>query len=591
MRSPMKGIHFHHASRGGWRTYNIRAPMRFTIKAEQGENTNSEPTIESKSRRRRRQKQPTPQSEGFTLENLNPISMGRKSRVLFDDVWIQLQRIGGPSRSITSSIDISQYDLPETFESPQATSTTILVVGATGRVGRILVRKLLLRGYKVRALVRQRSLDASTTDDPSIDAIPQSVEVILGDVGEYAACRAAVEGVDKVIYCAAARTTLATDLARVDDQGVALISRAFQDAKNAEARRTSSVAPSSKIDVADFKKEEYHPLWDIEHVGPPTEDQTKKGYYPAARRKAIDRARDSAEAYINEEDSLVFEGAVYSREGYADVGAPLNLPHGVSLHNTEGLVFRVLGDGQAYSVMLETDDGSLFASKVTTRQGYSTIRLPFNGFLPAKGVNDDAVLDPGSVCHIRVRFEPKQKFLDQVTQPGQSMYDNSANRFHLEVDWIKALPGGTETDFILVSCAGTRRSATSAVEDAPLLTGEDPSIKERIMSAKRRGEASLRNSGLGYTVIRPGPLAEEAGGYKALVFDQGNRITESIACADVADVCLKALHDVLARNKTFEVCWEYTPEEGLESYELVAHLPDKANNYLSPALATLQRNT
>ena len=54
---------------------------------------------------------------------------------------------------------------------------------------------------------------------------------------------------------------------------------------------------------------------------------------------------------------------------------------------------------------------------------------------------------------------------------------------------------------------------------------------------------------------------------------------------------MKALHDPLGRNKTFEVCWEYTPEAGLEAYELVAHLPDKANNYLSPALATLQKNT
>jgi hypothetical protein len=54
---------------------------------------------------------------------------------------------------------------------------------------------------------------------------------------------------------------------------------------------------------------------------------------------------------------------------------------------------------------------------------------------------------------------------------------------------------------------------------------------------------------------------------------------------------LQALHDPQARNKTFEVCYEYTPEEGLEMYELVAHLPDKSNNYLSPALATLEKNT
>ena len=54
---------------------------------------------------------------------------------------------------------------------------------------------------------------------------------------------------------------------------------------------------------------------------------------------------------------------------------------------------------------------------------------------------------------------------------------------------------------------------------------------------------------------------------------------------------LQALHDPLARNKTFEVCAEYTASRGLEMYELVAHLPDKSNNYLSPALATLEKNT
>lgn len=39
------------------------------------------------------------------------------------------------------------------------------------------------------------------------------------------------------------------------------------------------------------------------------------------------------------------------------------------------------------------------------------------------------------------------------------------------------------------------------------------------------------------------------------------------------------------------MCYEYTPEAGLEMYELVAHLPDKANNYLGPALAVLEKNT
>ena len=81
----------------------------------------------------------------------------------------------------------------------------------------------------------------------------------------------------------------------------------------------------------------------------------------------------------------------------------------------------------------------------------------------------------------------------------------------------------------------------------------DSAQRENLLGSKRRGEAVLRNSGLGYTVVRPGPLVEEAGGYKALVFDQGNRISQAISCADVADVCLKALHNPEARNKTFEV--------------------------------------
>lgn len=67
---------------------------------------------------------------------------------VFDDVWQQFARLASPSRgSAGGGID---YSSPaEEFSSPEASNTTVLVAGATGRVGRILVRKLLLRGYKV----------------------------------------------------------------------------------------------------------------------------------------------------------------------------------------------------------------------------------------------------------------------------------------------------------------------------------------------------------------------------------------------------------------------------------------------------------
>ena len=84
---------------------------------------------------------------------------------------------------------------------------------------------------------------------------------------------------------------------------------------------------------------------------------------------------------------------------------------------------------------------------------------------------------------------------------------------------------------------------------------------------------------------------QEPGGYRALVFDQGNRITQSVSAADVADICLRALHEPEARNKTFDVCYEFQAEEDLALYELVAHVPDKTHSYLRSAVSMLQKNT
>lgn len=56
---------------------------------------------------------------------------------------------------------------------------------------------------------------------------------------------------------------------------------------------------------------------------------------------------------------------------------------------------------------------------------------------------------------------------------------------------VIVLQTGQETDFVLVSCSGL---------------GIEPSRREQVLKAKRAGEDSLRRSGLGYTIVRPGPL-------------------------------------------------------------------------------------
>jgi len=198
------------------------------------------------------------------------------------------------------------------------------------------------------------------------------------------------------------------------------------------------------------------------------------------------------------------------------------------------------------------------------------VRVPFSAFRPVNP--QDPPLDPFLVHTLTIRFEPKKQ------RPGDSSEGAASDprNFELKMEFIKALPSGQETDIVLVSCTGS---------------GIEANRREQVLKAKKAGEDALRRSGLGYTIVRPGPLQEEPGGQRALIFDQGSRISQGISCADVADICVKALHDSTARNKSFDVSYEHVSEQGNELYELVAHLPDKANNYLSPALSVLEKNT
>ncbi|MEV0586281.1 NAD(P)H-binding protein [Nonomuraea sp. NPDC050310] len=65
---------------------------------------------------------------------------------------------------------------------------TILVTGATGAVGRHVVRELLERGQQVRAMTR----------NPAKAAFPAEVEVVQGDLTDLASFAAALEGVRAV---------------------------------------------------------------------------------------------------------------------------------------------------------------------------------------------------------------------------------------------------------------------------------------------------------------------------------------------------------------------------------------------------------
>ncbi|AES86306.1 putative NADH:ubiquinone oxidoreductase intermediate-associated protein [Medicago truncatula] len=504
------------------------------------------------------------QSVSLSLDDVNPVGLGRKSRQIFDEVWRKFSGLGQISRTIRTD-DVEALDALLVREGPMcefaipgAQNTTVLVVGATSRIGRIVVRKLMLRGYSVKALVRK-------ADEEVVELLPRSVEIVIGDVGDPNTVKAAVEGCNKIIYCATARSTITGDLFRVDQQGVYNLSKAFQDHNNQLAQLRAGKSSKSKLTIAKFKSESSLDGWEVRQ-GTYFEDVVTSKY---------DGGMD-AKFEFTENGAAVFSGYVFNRGGYVELSKKLSLPLGSTLDRYEGLVLSVGGNGRPYVLILEAgpsgdpSQSKLYFARISTKVGFCRVRVPFSSFRPVKP--DHPVLDPFLVHTLTIRFEPRRQRSDMVN----ASKNQDSRSFQLILEYIKALPTGQETDFVLVSCSGL---------------GIEPSRREQVLKAKRAGEDSLRRSGLGYTIVRPGPLQEEPGGQRALIFDQGDRISRGISCADVADICVKALHDSTARNKSFDVCYEYVAEDGNELYELVAHLPDKANNYLTPALSVLEKNT
>ncbi|CAI5514818.1 unnamed protein product [Closterium sp. Naga37s-1] len=582
------------------------------------------------------------QQQQLSLEDVNPVDLGRRSRQFLDDVWRRLIQLGQIARP--APVDAEDYTelvrggLDADFGVPSAQFTTVLVAGATGRVGKVLVRKLLLRGYTVKALVR--SADAET-----LEQLPRACQVAVADLADEVALQKAVEGCNKVVFCASARSAMAADLQRVDHMGVVNLSKAFLDYNHHLAQRRAGRSSKSKALVLRLSKERFQEGWEL------GEGRTIKDDIDIRYGAGMD-----AEFSITEDGRGVFSGYVFTRGGYVEAKRRIKLPEGLSFGRFEGLVFRFVSDGKPYSLVLRVaalpvclhssqllhlsplsfshtlsfeglvfrfvsdgkpyslvlrvakdgtrvervgEDGESvveeeeeveeeeyeYVAVVKTRKGQNTIRVPFSAFRASSP--SDPPLDPTLISSLALRYEQRRAkpSVGAPLPPGRAASkagaegDNAAapadpNSFKLALQYVKAFPGGEETDFVLVSCSGA---------------GVPEERRETVVKAKMAAETHLRNSGLGYTIVRPGPLLEEPGGRKALVFDQGNRINQGISCADVADVCVKALHDPTARNKSFDICYEYTDNAGL--YELVAHLPDRANNYLTPALAQLEKNT
>jgi uncharacterized protein YbjT (DUF2867 family) len=88
---------------------------------------------------------------------------------------------------------------------------TVLVVGATGSIGRLVVAEAIAEGYAVRALLR---------DARQAQTLPPGAQAVIGDLTRPETLTAAVDGVDAVVFTHGAHGEGKAGVEHVDYGGV-----------------------------------------------------------------------------------------------------------------------------------------------------------------------------------------------------------------------------------------------------------------------------------------------------------------------------------------------------------------------------------
>lgn len=467
-----------------------------------------------------------------------------------------------------------QRDLQTTDTEDLEFVPLVLVVGATGRTGRIIVRKLVLQGFRVAVLVRSLSTE-------TLNLLGSGVSYSYGDMTDYRSLLDAMEDVDRVIFAADA----------ADDEelrGLSQVLRSFQDTRTF----MYGDAEATKLSLLKMRRDRDFNRWRVEDgsndladrlasagIGPKPSIAYWKRSPTGAHRNGIfvgtvfdtylgsaavscslsglllgSTPSTDADGVLSASATLAGEsGAAASpvselqddqRQEYAlqpDVAAEVNravaavaaaeVP--LNLGEYSGLVIRAIGDGKKYTVVLRTleyaKSGLEYHADFESRtKSFGTVRLPFSTFVPVRD-GRRAVgapeLDRRKLAGLALAFYPQRNNPSQTT-----------GEFYLSVSNVKAYRKRDEPEIVYISDA-----AVDAVDS------EDESTAAPRVRTKLQGERMLRASGLTYFIVRPTQLTEQPSS-RRLAFSQGGDVSGSVSRADVAEVAVRSLLDPRACN-------------------------------------------
>ncbi|NMG07529.1 CIA30 family protein [Brasilonema sp. UFV-L1] len=418
----------------------------------------------------------------------------------------------------------------------------ILVAGATGGVGKRVVKQLLEKGYKVRALVRDIDKARSMLSD--------EVELVVADITKSETLTPLIlANTQAVICCTAVRV------------------QPVEGDNPERAKYYQGIKFYQPEIVGDIPE-------NVEYQGVKNlVESTKKYLHKAGEKLLFDFTKPSTElkntwGAVDDvvmggvsqsniqlvEETALFAGNVSTENsgGFASVRTK-NFAPPFNLSGYEGVELLLRGDGKRYKFLLRTEtqwDGVAYSYSFNTEANtWMNVRIPFAEMIAvfrAKTLKDSPPIDASKICSF-------QLMLSKFEYDGELNPKFSPGGFALQVESMKAYGGANLPQFVLVSSAGVTRPGRPGIN----LDEEPPAVKLNdqlggILTWKLKGEDSLRESGISYTIIRPCALTEEVGG-KEFIFEQGDNIRGKISREDVAKLCVEALQQTKASNVTFEV--------------------------------------
>ncbi len=439
---------------------------------------------------------------------------------------------------------------PESLAIASPSQGTVLVIGATGNLGRRVVKLLLKQNYRVKALVRSHDRAAAIFNLKALaPGLGERLTLVIGDVTQSETLPPDLfDGVDAVISCLGAIVRPANPENREANysQGTTYYEPAVIEATPEQVEYHGVQHLLERAQASQFPQANSHGIMDFRASNP----------HLAALWGALD---DVVMGGVSQSglrilpNTALFTGTVSTANsgGFVSIRTK-NLEPPLDLSPYEGVQIRLKGDGQRYKFFLRDFpawDGVGYACSFdTVADQWQTITIPFADLIPvfrAKRATQAPAFNPASVYSL-------QLMLSKFEYDGALNPHFQTGSFSLELEEITAYPERPWPRWIMVSSAGVTRPGTPEAETDPRPIVRLSEQLGGILTWKFRGEELIRHSQIPYTIIRPTALTEEPG-QQPLIMAQGDTLAGKVSRDDVAQLCVQALQWPQATDKTLEI--------------------------------------